>query len=38
MAILAKKIQPAKAEAIKAAKDVLSAYNDYIFADYRQKQ
>jgi len=35
MAILAKKIQPAKAEAIKAAKDVLSAYNDYIFADYR---
>jgi len=35
MAIMAKKIQPAKAEAIKAAKDVLSAYNDYIFADYR---
>ena len=35
MAILAKKIQPAKADAIKAAKDTLSAYSDYIFADYR---
>ena len=35
MAILAKKIQPAKTEAIKAAKDTLSAYSDYIFADYR---
>ena len=35
MAIMAKKIQPAKAEAIKTAKETLSAYSDYIFADYR---
>ncbi len=35
MAIRAKKIQPAKAEAIESAKKVLSDYNDFIFADYR---
>lgn len=35
MAIKAKKIQPAKAEAIENAKKVLGEYNDYIFADYR---
>lgn len=35
MAIKAKKIQPAKAEAIENAKKVLGEYNDFIFADYR---
>ena len=35
MAIRAKKVQPAKAEAIESAKKVLSEYNDFIFADYR---
>ncbi len=35
MAIKAKKIQPAKVEAIAAAKAVLEASSDYIFADYR---
>lgn len=35
MAILAKKIQPAKAEAIEEAKKVLSGYEDFIFVDYR---
>ena len=35
MAIRAKKIQPAKAEAIENAKKVLGEYNDFIFADYR---
>lgn len=35
MAIKAKKIQPAKVEAIAAAKAMLEGYNDFIFADYR---
>ena len=35
MAVKAKKIQPAKAEAIENAKKTLSEYNDFIFADYR---
>ena len=35
MAIKATKIQPAKTEAIEAAKKTLSEYNDFIFADYR---
>ena len=35
MAIKAKKIQPARAEAIENAKKVLGEYNDFIFADYR---
>ena len=35
MAIRAKKVQPAKAEAIENAKKVLSEYSDFIFADYR---
>ena len=35
MALKAKKIQPAKAEAIENAKKTLSEYNDFIFADYR---
>ena len=35
MAVLAKKIQPAKAEAIEEAKKVLGDYQDYIFVDYR---
>jgi large subunit ribosomal protein L10 len=35
MAIRAKKIQSAKAEAIESAKKTLSEYNDFIFADYR---
>lgn len=35
MAIKAKKIQPAKVEAIEAVKTVFEGYNDYIFADYR---
>lgn len=35
MAIRAKKLQPAKVEAIASVKSVLEGYNDYIFADYR---
>ena len=35
MAIKAKKVQPAKVEAIAAAKAVLETGSDYIFADYR---
>ena len=35
MAVKAKKIQPAKAEAIENAKKIFSEYNDFIFADYR---
>ena len=35
MAIRAKKLQPAKVEAIANVKSVLEGYNDYIFADYR---
>ena len=35
MAIRAKAFQPAKTKAIEEAKEVLQAYNDYIFADYR---
>lgn len=35
MAMKAKKIQPAKVEAIAAAKDVLGSCSDYIFTDYR---
>jgi large subunit ribosomal protein L10 len=35
MAIRAKKLQPAKVEAIANVKTVLEGYNDYIFADYR---
>ena len=35
MAIRAKKIQPAKAEAIESTKKVFADYNDFIFADYR---
>ena len=35
MAVRAKKIQPAKAEAIENAKKIFSEYNDFIFADYR---
>lgn len=35
MAIRAKKVQPAKAEAIENAKKSFSEYNDFIFADYR---
>ena len=35
MAIRAKAFQPAKTKAIAEAKEVLQAYNDYIFADYR---
>ena len=35
MAMLAKKIQPAKTAAIEDAKKTLSEYNDFIFADYR---
>ena len=35
MAIRAKKIQPAKAEAIENAKKAFADYNDFIFADYR---
>lgn len=35
MAIIAKKIQPAKTAAIEKAKEVFSGYNDFIFADYR---
>lgn len=35
MAVRAKKIQPAKVEAIADAKAVLESYNDYIFTNYR---
>lgn len=35
MAIRAKKLQPAKTEAIAVAKGIFEGYNDYIFADYR---
>ncbi len=35
MAVRAKKIQPAKAEAIENAKKAFADYNDFIFADYR---
>ncbi len=35
MAMLAKKIQPAKTEAIEAAKKTLGEYNDFIFTEYR---
>ena len=34
MAILAKKIQPSKAQAIEEAKKVLSEYKDFIFVEY----
>ncbi len=35
MAILAKKLQPAKTQAIEETKKTLSEYQDFIFADYR---
>ena len=35
MAIRAKKIQPAKAEAIENAKKTFADYSDFIFAEYR---
>jgi large subunit ribosomal protein L10 len=35
MAILAKKIQPAKTEAIEETKKVFSEYKDFIFTEYR---
>ena len=35
MAIKAKKLQPAKTEAIESTKKAFSEYNDFIFADYR---
>ena len=35
MAIRAKKIQPAKAEAIENAKKTFAEYNDFIFTEYR---
>ncbi len=35
MAILAKKLQPAKTQAIEETKKVFSDYNDFIFAEYR---
>ena len=35
MAILAKKLQPAKTAAIEETKKALSAYEDFIFVDYR---
>lgn len=35
MAVKINKIQPAKTAAIEAAKQTLSEYNDFIFADYR---
>ena len=35
MAIRAKKIQPAKTEAIENAKKTFADYSDFIFADYR---
>lgn len=35
MAMLAKKVQSAKATAIEEAKKTFAEYNDFIFADYR---
>lgn len=35
MAIKAKKIQPAKTEAIESTKKVFEGYNDFIFTEYR---
>jgi large subunit ribosomal protein L10 len=35
MAIMAKKLQPAKTAAIEETKKVLSDYNDFIFTEYR---
>src|SRR5574344_604622 len=35
MAVLAKKLQPAKTAAIEETKKVLSGYEDFIFVDYR---
>ena len=35
MAIMAKKIQPAKTEAIEATKESFKDYNDFIFTEYR---
>ncbi len=35
MAIMAKKVQASKTAAIEATKETLSAYNDYVFAEYR---
>ena len=35
MAIIAKKVQPAKTAAIEEAKKILSEYKNYIFIDYR---
>ena len=35
MAVLAKKLQPAKTAAIEETKKILSGYEDFIFADYR---
>ena len=36
MAVRAKKIQPAKAQAIEEAKKTFADYSDFIFADYRR--
>ena len=35
MAILAKKLQPAKTAAIEETKKVFAEYNDFIFTEYR---
>ncbi|MBO5606965.1 MAG: 50S ribosomal protein L10 [Treponema sp.] len=35
MAVIAKKLQPAKTAAIEEAKKILGEYKDYIFVDYR---
>ena len=35
MAVIAKKLQPAKTAAIEEAKKILGEYSDYIFVDYR---
>ncbi len=35
MAVIAKKVQPAKAAAIEEAKKTFADYSDFIFADYR---
>ena len=35
MAVIAKKLQPAKTAAIEDAKKILGEYSDYIFVDYR---
>lgn len=35
MAVIAKKVQPAKTVAIEEAKKTFAEYNDFIFADYR---